>query len=154
MGAWCAVHFLDWVCATLREDDFLRFGAFFLAWCRRETDFGLGILGFSDSRLVQWLSLSQFLDCPVASRLHSAQFLMFLFFQQSSPECLQWAYDFEPKNKQYIGTNIVANMIILLPVSVEHSGQEPLCLREAYANLARNSGGLKGASKVKLTRNN
>ena len=29
-------------------------------------------------------------------------------------------------------------IILLLPVSVEHSGQEPLCLREAYANLAEN----------------
>ena len=32
---------------------------------------------------------------------------------------------------------------ILLPVSVGHSGQEPLCLREACANLAQNSGCLK-----------
>ena len=38
--------------------------------------------------------------------------------------------------------------IILLPVSVGHSGQEPLCLREPCANLAQNSGCLK-SSRVK-----
>ena len=42
--------------------------------------------------------------------------------------------------------------IILLPVSVGHSGQEPLCLREACANLAQNSGCVK-SSRVKITRN-
>ena len=41
--------------------------------------------------------------------------------------------------------------IILLPVSVGHSGQ-PLCLREACANLGQNSGCVK-SSRVKITRN-
>ena len=36
--------------------------------------------------------------------------------------------------------------------SVGHSGQEPLCLREACANLAQNSGYVK-SSTVKITRN-
>jgi len=49
-----AVNFSNWACATLREDEFLRFGAFLFARCRHETDFGLGFLGFSDSRLVRW----------------------------------------------------------------------------------------------------
>ena len=42
--------------------------------------------------------------------------------------------------------------IIVLPVSVGHSCQEPLCLREACANLAQNSGCVK-SSRVKITRN-
>ena len=44
-----ADNFSNWACATLREDEFLRFGAFLLARCRHEADFGLGFLGFSDS---------------------------------------------------------------------------------------------------------
>ena len=109
------------------------------------------LLRFSTSRLVRWFSLSHFLACLVASRLLGSTQRSSYFSSSLVPECLQWAYGLEPKNKQYSGTSIVANMIILPPVSVEHSGQEPLCLREAYANLARNSG--QGASKVKLTRN-
>ena len=53
-GSLRAVNFSNWACATLREDEFLRFGAFLLARCRHEADFGLGFLGFSDSRLVRW----------------------------------------------------------------------------------------------------
>ena len=53
-GSLRAVNFSNWACATLREDKFLKFGAFLLARCRHEADFGLGFLGFSDSRLVRW----------------------------------------------------------------------------------------------------
>ena len=53
-GSLRADNFSNWACATWREDEFLRFGAFLLARCRHETDFGLGFLGFSDSRLVRW----------------------------------------------------------------------------------------------------
>ena len=58
-GSLRAVNFSNWACATLREDEFLRFGAFLLARCRHEADFGLGFLGFSDSRLARlFLSFS------------------------------------------------------------------------------------------------
>ena len=58
-GSLHAVNFSNWTCATLREDEFLRFGAFLLARCRHEADFGLGFLGFSDSRLARlFLSFS------------------------------------------------------------------------------------------------
>eukprot|EP00435_Cladocopium_sp_Y103_P067802 s253_g30.t1 len=41
--------------------------------------------------------------------------------------------------------------IILLPVSVGHSGQEPLCLREACASLTRNSlGDFRYCKKLSL----
>ena len=53
-GSLRAVNFSNWACATLREDEFLRFGAFLLARCRHEADFGLGFLGFPDSRLFRW----------------------------------------------------------------------------------------------------
>ena len=86
-GSLRAVNFSNWACATLREDELLRFGAFLLARCRHEADFGLGfhflasqILGslgcFSASRL---LGLSGGFS---TSRLQSTQFL---FCQQCSP---------------------------------------------------------------------
>ena len=46
------------------------------------------------------------------------------------------------------------SMIVLLPVSVGHSSQEPLCLREACANLTQNSGCLKTFKGQNYTRNN
>ena len=58
-GSLRAVNFSNWACATLREDEILRFGAFLLARCRHEAGFGLGFLGFSDSRLARlFLSFS------------------------------------------------------------------------------------------------
>ena len=73
-----------WACATLREDEFQRFGAFLLARCRKLIS-DLGFLasqilgsfgGFSASRL---LGMSGGFS---TSRLHSTQFL---FCQQCSP---------------------------------------------------------------------
>ena len=75
-------------CATLREDEVLSFRALLLARCRREAVFGLGFLGFSDSRLLGsfgGFSASRLLglfDGFSTSRLDSAQFL---FCQESSP---------------------------------------------------------------------
>ena len=50
-GSLRAVNFSNGACATLREDEILSFRALLLARCRREAVFGLGFLGFSDSRL-------------------------------------------------------------------------------------------------------
>ena len=50
-GSLRAVNFSNGACATLREDEVLSFRALLLARCRREAVFGLGFLGFSDSRL-------------------------------------------------------------------------------------------------------
>ena len=50
-GSLRAVNFSNGACATLREDEVVSFRALLLARCRREAVFGLGFLGFSDSRL-------------------------------------------------------------------------------------------------------
>ena len=85
-GSLRAVNFSNWACATLREDEFLRFGAFLLARCRHEADFGLGFLGFSDSLgSLGSFSASRLLGLSggfSTSRLQSTQFL---FCQQCSP---------------------------------------------------------------------
>ena len=87
-GSLRAVNFSNGACATLREDEVLSFRALLLARCRREAVFGLGFLGFSDSRLLGsfgGFSASRLLglfDGFSTSRLDSAQFL---FCQQSSP---------------------------------------------------------------------
>ena len=85
-GSLRAVNFSNWACATLREDEFLRFGAFLLLRCRHEADFGLGFLGFSDSLgSLGCFSASRLLGLSggfSTSRLQSTQFL---FCQQCSP---------------------------------------------------------------------
>ena len=152
-GSLRAVNFSNGACATLREDEVLSFRALLLARCRREAVFGLGFLGFSDSRLLGsfgGFSASRLLglfDGFSTSRLDSAQFL---FCQQSSP---WWppVSVWPPAKVQSVQSAlrgiwcykvvllVCESTIILLPVAGGHSGQEPLCLREACANLARNS---------------
>ena len=146
-GSLRAVNFSNGACATLREDEVLSFRALLLARCRREAVFGLGFLGFSDSRLLGsfgGFSASRLLglfDGFSTSRLDSAQFL---FCQQSSP---WWppVSVWPPAKVQSVQSAlrgiwcykvvllVCESTIILLPVAGGHSGQEPLCLREACA---------------------
>ena len=93
MISWDLVHF------SLRD-----------AGAKLISDLGLlasQILGFSARSVV----------LAVASRLLGSTQRSSYFSSSLAPECLQWAYGPEPKNKLYSGTSIVANIISLLPVS-------------------------------------
>ena len=114
----------------------------------REAVFGLGFLGFSDSRLLGsfgGFSASRLLglfDGFSTSRLDSAQFL---FCQESSPWWPPVSVSPSAKVQSVhaalrgiwcykVVLLVCESTIILLPVAGGHSGQEPLCLREACAN--------------------
>ena len=134
--------------ARPREDEFLRFGTFLLARCRREADFGLGFLGFY--RIIQ--------DCQLLSSFRGF----------SASQLVQWLLDFYGLCSSYFASSLVPEYLhekpevqggfAYCPAQNEHSrkymvslqsscyrflwgicGQVPLSLREPCANLARNS---------------